>query len=73
MYIIYLFDQYQVEYDYNNEGFTNDNTPTLANTPVSSANFTTLLNDLTNETVWVDDLAFTEEVDTQAYVWSQGG
>ncbi len=68
MYMVYLFDQYQVELDYNNEGYTNSNLP-----PKTSPYFNTLLNDLTNETVWADSLAFTQEVDTEAYVtWFAG-
>ena len=62
MYMGFLFDQYKLESDFNAEGYTPSNLPTQ-----TSPYFNTLLNDLTNQVIWVDSLAFTEEVDTEAY------
>ena len=65
MYVIFLYDQYKVELDYNAGGYTNNSQPGQ-----NSPSFNALLNDLVNETLWVDNLAFAEEVDAQAYqVW----
>ena len=63
MYSIFLFDQYQLEADSVKYNYSKSNPPA-----VNSAIFNTLLNDLTNEVSWVDQLSFTSLVDTDAFM-----